>query len=117
MSVLKPSTRLSLVAVHDIGVTVAAAVAEPARFHRVELELASDHLPMTAIAETLGRALGAPLTAPDMTEAEALAAGMPAYAGLSMELMNLAGQPARPEFARELGIPLTSFETWTRTGL
>ncbi|MBL7252725.1 NmrA family NAD(P)-binding protein [Paractinoplanes lichenicola] len=117
VTVLKPSTRLSLVAVHDIGVTAAAAVAEPERFHRVELELASDYLPMTAIAETLGRALGAPLSAPDMTEAEALEAGMPAYAGLSMELMNLAGQPARPEFARALGIPLTSFEAWTRNGL
>jgi hypothetical protein len=43
---------------------------------------------------------------------EALAPGMPAYAGLPMELMNVAGQPVRPESARPLGIPLTSFETW-----
>ncbi|WP_432993717.1 NmrA/HSCARG family protein [Dactylosporangium sp. CA-233914] len=113
-TVLRPSTRLSLVAVDDIGATVASAVAQPQRFHEVELELASDYLSMTEIAEVLSRALGVPLTAPDMTEEEALAAGMPAYAGLSMELMNVAGQPARPEFARALGVRLTSFEEWAR---
>ena len=52
-----------------------------------------------------------------MTEAEALAAGMPAFASLPMELMNLTGQPARPEFARALGIPLTSFDQWAQDHL
>ncbi len=113
-TVIKPATRLSLIAVEDIGATVAAAVAEPERFHRVELELAGDYLPMTAIAEILSRALGVPLTAPDMTEREAVDAGMPPYSSLPMQLMNVAGQPARPEFARALGIPLTSFERWAR---
>jgi uncharacterized protein YbjT (DUF2867 family) len=113
-TVLKPHTRLSLVAVHDIGVTAAAAVLAPDRFHQVELELASDYLPMTTIADVLGRALGVTLTAPDMTEQEALDAGMPSYAALSMELMNVAGQPARPEFAQSLGIPLTSFAKWAQ---
>ncbi|GIE35396.1 hypothetical protein Ait01nite_084410 [Actinoplanes italicus] len=113
-TVLKPDTWLSLVAVHDIGVAAAAALTEPERFHEVELELAGDHLPMTRIAEVLGRALGVPLTAPDMTEREALDAGMPPYATLSMELMNVAGQPARPEYARALGIPLTPFEQWAQ---
>ncbi|GAA2909798.1 hypothetical protein Acy02nite_25340 [Actinoplanes cyaneus] len=117
VTVLRPSTRLSLVAVDDIGAVVAEAVAHPRRFHRVELELASDYLPMTAIADTLSDALGVPLTAPDMTESEALAAGMPPYAGLPMELMNVAGQPARPEFARALGVPLTSFDRWAHEHL
>ncbi|MCO8270191.1 NmrA family NAD(P)-binding protein [Actinoplanes sp. TRM 88003] len=112
VTVLRPDTRLSLVAVDDIGATVAAAVADRERFRGVELELASDYLAMTEVAAVLSGALGAALKAPDMSEPEALAAGMPAYAGLSMELMNVAGQPARPEFARALGIPLTSFEEW-----
>jgi hypothetical protein len=34
--------------------------------------------------------------------------------GASHEWLNVAGQPARPEFARALGLPLTSFEEWTR---
>ncbi|MBB2949118.1 uncharacterized protein YbjT (DUF2867 family) [Actinoplanes lutulentus] len=116
-TVVKPSTRLSLIAVHDIGVTAAAAIGDPRRFHEVELELAGDYLPMTDIAQVLSRTLGAPITAPDMTEEEALAAGMPPYAGLPMDLMNVAGQPARPEFARALGIPLTSFASWAQRNM
>ncbi|MFJ7997393.1 NmrA family NAD(P)-binding protein [Streptomyces sp. NPDC096310] len=113
VSVVKPGTRLSLVAVGDIGRAAAAAVAEPERFDGVELELASDHLTMTEVAAVLSRTLGRELTAPDMTEEEAIAAGMPGM-GAAHEFMNVAGQPARPEFARALGIPLTSFEEWAR---
>jgi len=112
VTVLRPQTRLSLVAVDDIGEAAAAAIAAPDRFDRVELELASDYLTMTDIAKILAHALGADLTAPDMTEQEAIAAGMPPWAGTSHERMNVAGQPARPEYARALGIPLTSFEEW-----
>jgi uncharacterized protein YbjT (DUF2867 family) len=116
VSVLHPGTRLSLVAVQDIGAAAAAAVTAPERFDGVELELASDYLSMTQIAEVLSRALGTPLAAPDMTEEEALAAGMPAM-GSSLEWMNVAGQPGRPQFAADLGIPLTSFEQWAREHL
>jgi uncharacterized protein YbjT (DUF2867 family) len=113
VSVLKPDTRLSLVAVDDIGAAAAAAVAEPERFHGVELELASEHLSMAEIAEVLSRALGRRVSAPDMTEEEALAAGMPAM-GASHEWLNVAGQPGRPQYATDLGIPLTGFDAWAR---
>ncbi|MDQ1037069.1 uncharacterized protein YbjT (DUF2867 family) [Streptomyces sp. V3I8] len=116
VSVLRPATHLSLVATDDIGAAAAAAVADPERFHRVELELASDYLTMTRIAEVLSRALGTPLRAPDMTEEEALAAGMPPM-GASHDRLNVTGQPARPQYAREFGIPLTTFEEWTRQHL
>jgi uncharacterized protein YbjT (DUF2867 family) len=113
VSVVKPATRLSLVAVEDIGTAAAAAIADSERFDGVELELAGDHRPMTEIAEVLSQVLGRELRAPDLTEEAALAAGMPAM-GVSHEWLNVAGQPARPQFARELGLPLTSFETWAR---
>ncbi|TDC94224.1 NmrA family NAD(P)-binding protein [Actinomadura sp. 7K507] len=113
VSVLNPGTRLSLVAVDDIGAAAAAAVAEPGRFDGVELELASEHLSMTEIAEVLSRVLGRHLPAPDMTEEEAFAAGMPAM-GAGHEWLNVAPQPGRPEYARALGIPLTSFDAWAR---
>ncbi|MFB4278698.1 MULTISPECIES: NmrA family NAD(P)-binding protein [unclassified Nonomuraea] len=113
VSILNPETRLSLVAVDDIGRAAAAAIAAPDRFDGVELELASDYLSMTEIAEVLSRALGTRLSAPDMTEEEALAAGMPAM-GASGEWLNVAGQPGRPQYARDLGIPLTSFEEWAQ---
>ncbi|SEO84537.1 NmrA family NAD(P)-binding protein [Amycolatopsis saalfeldensis] len=113
VSVVKPATRLSLIAVEDIGTAAAAAIADPARFDGVELELAGDHRSVAEIAETLSLALGRELPAPDLTEEEALAAGMPAM-GASHEWLNVVGQPARPQLARDLGLPLTSFETWAR---
>lgn len=116
VSVLKPATRLSLAAVADIGAAAAAAVADPERFDRVELELASDYLSMTEIAAVLSRTLGTPLAAPDMTEEEAFAAGMPGM-GASHEWMNAVGMPGRPEHAREFGIPLTGFEEWAQRHL
>jgi uncharacterized protein YbjT (DUF2867 family) len=113
VSVVRPGTRLSLVAVADIGSAAAAAIAAPERFDRIELELASDYLSMAEIAAVLSRALGTPLAAPDMTVQEAVAAGMPAM-GAAHEWLNVVGQPGRPEYASDLGIPLTSFETWAR---
>ncbi|WP_370962435.1 NmrA family NAD(P)-binding protein [Amycolatopsis sp. cg9] len=111
VTTIKPGTELALVAVADIGAAAAAAFAEPARFHRVELELASELMTMTDVAAVLSRALGVELTAPDMTAEEAVAAGAPAFA-VRHEWQNEVGHPARPEFARALGIPLTSFADW-----
>ena len=113
VTLLRPETRLSLIAVADIGAAAAAAVAAPERFDRVELELAGEHLSMTEIAAVLSRVLDTPLTAPDMTEEEAVAAGMPPM-GASHKFLNAAGQPGRPEYATALGIPVTSFEDWAR---
>ncbi|MDA0179826.1 NmrA family NAD(P)-binding protein [Solirubrobacter phytolaccae] len=115
VSLLKPATMMSLVAAHDVGVAAAAAIAEPERFDRLELELASDYRSMTEIAAVLSEVLEAPLSAPDMSTEEALAAGMPLM-GTGHDFLN-AGQPARPEFARELGIPLTRLEDWAREHL
>ncbi|MDT0264781.1 NmrA/HSCARG family protein [Streptomyces sp. DSM 44915] len=111
VSVVKPATRLSLIAAADIGRVAAAAIAEPDRFDRVELELAGEYLSMTEIAAVLSRALGTELAAPDLTEAEARAAGMPGM-GATHEWLNVVGQPARPELAQALGLSLTGFETW-----
>ncbi|WP_033342652.1 NmrA family NAD(P)-binding protein [Catenuloplanes japonicus] len=116
-TVLKPATHLSLVAVQDIGRAAAAAFRAPDRFHRVELELASDYLTMAEIAAVLTDALGTEVTAPDMAEEQALAAGMPPYAAVSHAFLQAAGQPARPDFARALGIPLTSFREWAHARL
>jgi hypothetical protein len=65
------------------------------------------------LAEILSQALGTRLSAPDMTEEEALAAGMPPM-GASHERLNVVGQPGRPQYARDLGIPLTPFEQWAQ---
>ncbi|MFK0171028.1 NmrA family NAD(P)-binding protein [Streptomyces sp. NPDC090306] len=116
VTVVKPGTHLALVAARDVGRAAAAALAAPATFHRTELELAGDYLTMTEIAAILSRALGTPLSAPDMTEEQAFAAGMPAM-GATHAFMEAVGQPARPRFARALGIDLTSFEEWAQEHL
>ncbi|GAA3422303.1 NmrA family NAD(P)-binding protein [Streptosporangium vulgare] len=117
VTVLRPETRLSLVAVKDIGTAAAAALTAPERFHEVELELAGECLTLTDIAKVLSGALGAELAAPDMTPEEAVAAGMPRWGVTSHEFLNATGQPARPEYARAFGIPLTTFEEWAREHL
>ncbi|GAB3949915.1 hypothetical protein GCM10029976_083680 [Kribbella albertanoniae] len=116
VSVIKPSTKVSLIATDDIGRAAAAAIADPSRFHAVELELAGDYLSMAEIAKTMAEVLDVPLEAPDLTESQALAAGMPPM-GATHEWLNAIGQPARPEYARSLDLPLTSFRTWARDHL
>ncbi|MFD3486735.1 NmrA/HSCARG family protein [Streptomyces sp. NPDC058665] len=116
VTLLKPGTVLSLIAVDDIGRVAAAAMAEPERFHRVELELAGECLTMTEIARTLSRHLGTELAAPDMTKEEAVAGGMPDM-GFGQSHINEHPQPARPEFARDLGLSLTTFEVWAQERL
>ncbi|WP_225627439.1 NmrA/HSCARG family protein [Streptomyces werraensis] len=116
VSIVKPDTMMSLVAVRDIGTAAAAAISAPERFHKVELELASDYLSMAQIAKILTRVLGVPLSAPDIIMEDAIATGMPPM-GAAHKLYNVVGQPARPQYARELGIPLTDFEEWARRSL
>ncbi|WP_328730206.1 NmrA family NAD(P)-binding protein [Streptomyces jietaisiensis] len=114
VSLLRPATRLALVALDDIGSAAAAAIAEPERFDGVELELAGDRRTMAEIADILSRVCGTELTAPDMTEEEAVAAGM-SLAGHGQASLNDHPQPADPAYARALGLPTTDFETWART--
>lgn len=98
-------------AVRDIGTAATHALRDPDRFHQVELELAGDLRTMEQIAQTLSAAWGVAVTAPSMSLEEALDAGMPTW-GAGHEWNNAVLQPARPEFARELGIPVTTFAEW-----
>lgn len=115
-TVVRPETTLALVACEDIGAAAAHAVREPDRFHGVELELAGDRLTMEQVAEVLSAAWGVPVQAPTMSLDEALAAGMPTW-GAGHTWSNAITQPARPELATELGIPVTSFATWAHRHL
>ncbi|RDD90990.1 NmrA family NAD(P)-binding protein [Streptomyces parvulus] len=115
-TVLRPDTGLALVATEDIGAAAARAIAEPDRFHEVELELAGDLLTMAGVARTLSELWGKPVVAPSMDLEQALAAGMPAW-GAGHQMTNAFAQPARPEFARALGIPVTPFADWARVHL
>lgn len=101
------------VAVADIGAAAAAAFADPARFDGVELELAGDLRTFREAAATLGEVLGTPIAVPD-SPAQARAEGLADHFALTQQLMSAHPAPARPEFARELGLPTTSFAEWAR---
>lgn len=58
MVAMKPTTRLQMIAVEDIGKFGGLAFAEPERFGTNEIDLAGDEKTMPETAEILGRALG-----------------------------------------------------------
>jgi uncharacterized protein YbjT (DUF2867 family) len=101
------------VAVDDIGAAAAAAFADPARFDGVALELAGDLRTFREAAAILGEVLGTTITVPESPE-QARADGLADHFATSQQLMTTHPAPARPEFARELGLPTTSFEAWAR---
>jgi len=112
VTAIAPDTVVSLVAVQDIGRAAAAAINDPARFTKVELELASDLLTMREIAAVLSDVLGTEIEAPSLTAEEAVAAGLPVGAVHSQQRMNEVVGPAVPEYARNLGLTTTGFRTW-----
>lgn len=111
----EPDVGLQMIAVQDIGEAAAAAIADPERFHGVSLELASDIKTMPQTAEILSAAWGRTITAPTLTVPEVIAMGVMEGMAQAHIWQNEVGQPARPEFARELGLPLTDLATWAKT--
>ncbi|WNG23267.1 NAD(P)H-binding protein [Cystobacter fuscus] len=114
-TVIKPHTELALIAVKDIGEAGAAAILEPEKFHRVELEFAGERLTMKEIARILGEAWNVSPEAPDLTPEEAIAQGLPPAFVTNYQMLNEVGSPATPEQARSLGLPLTDFKTWAHS--
>jgi uncharacterized protein YbjT (DUF2867 family) len=109
-----PDARIPFVAMADIGSAAAAAFADPARFDRVELELAGDVLTFRDVAGLLSEALGTTVELPASPE-HARAEGLMAEFYLSQRHMSAHPAPARPDAAAELGLPTTGFREWLRT--
>lgn len=62
VSTLTPTTKLQMIAVRDIGEYGALAFLDAARFRNLELDIAGDEVTLPEAADTLGRALGTPLS-------------------------------------------------------
>lgn len=62
VSTLKPTTKLQMIAVRDIGEYGALAFLDDARFRNLALDIAGDEVTLPEAADTLGRALGRPLS-------------------------------------------------------
>ncbi|OAH12771.1 NmrA/HSCARG family protein [Streptomyces jeddahensis] len=111
-----PDAQLPFVAVDDIGTAAAAAFAEPQRFHSAELELAGDVLSFRDIAQVLSQVLAAKIELPISPE-HARAEGLMAELFQAQQYMSAHPAPARPKFAANLGIPMTTFHEWAQITL
>jgi uncharacterized protein YbjT (DUF2867 family) len=109
-----PDVRLPFVAVGDIGTAAAAAFAEPRRFHGAELELAGDVLSFRDVARILSQTLAADIELPASPE-QARAEGLMTELFQGQQYMSTHPAPARPQFAADLGISMTTFRDWART--
>ncbi len=114
LTVIQPERPIPLIAPEDIGQAAAAAINDPATFHGVTLQLASDLLTLPQIAEVLSRVDGKEYSVKAGTIEEAIAAGLHPGVAQGMTYMNVAPVLARPEIARAYGLSTTSFETWVR---
>jgi uncharacterized protein YbjT (DUF2867 family) len=98
-----PETELALINSDDLGAAVAAAVADPDRFHEAEIEFAGDLLTFPQIAEILSDATGR-----QITYVHATPEGEPNAKNWDDRV----GYPARPHHAAQYGLTTTTLEQW-----
>jgi uncharacterized protein YbjT (DUF2867 family) len=114
LTALQPATRMQLIAADDVGVFARAAIADPSRFDRQNLDLAAESLTMDEVAATLTRVLDKPVHARSVSPEQALASGIFPGWVRSQEWTNVAGYRADIAALASLGVPLTPFATWVR---
>jgi uncharacterized protein YbjT (DUF2867 family) len=112
VTALRPQTRVQLIAGDDVGVYAAAAITAPARFDRRNIDLASEALSMSEVADILSRTLGKRVRAEPVSPEQARAAGLHPGWVRSQEWTNEVGYRADIEALRAEGLALTSFATW-----
>jgi uncharacterized protein YbjT (DUF2867 family) len=109
---MTPDTTLDLIDAADIGNFAAAAFADPARFDRQDIDLASETLTMREIAETLSRAAGRQVGISYLSPEMAVARGNNPGLVKSEEWCNVEGYRVDLAKVRSWGIPLARFENW-----
>ncbi|MBB5866723.1 uncharacterized protein YbjT (DUF2867 family) [Allocatelliglobosispora scoriae] len=111
VTAMSPQTALALICADDLGAAVAAAVAEPDRFHEAEIELASDALTYPQMAEVLSRVTGREFKA-DFISLEEREQRSGASAAFGDVFNDRIGYPARPHHAAAYGLTMTTFAQW-----
>jgi uncharacterized protein YbjT (DUF2867 family) len=107
--------RLQMIAADDVGTFAAAAFADPARFHRHDIDMATEALTMEEVAAVLNRVLGKSVTAQSVSPAEAESVGRMGKGWVrTQEWTNEVGYRADIEALKGYGIPLTSFADWVK---
>jgi uncharacterized protein YbjT (DUF2867 family) len=114
ITALLPGTRMQLISADDVGAFARAAIVEPERFNRRDIELAVEALTMTEVAATLSRVLGKRVEARSVSADEAVAAGLFPGWVRSQEWTNEVGYRADIAALARYGVRLTPFEEWIR---
>jgi uncharacterized protein YbjT (DUF2867 family) len=114
VTALLPDTKMHFVAADDIGLAALAAVKDPARFHRAEIELGGDARTMGEAAAILSAATGRKITALSLPPAEVIARGQIPEGVNHQEWANIAGYPATPADAHPFGLHPMDLITWAR---
>jgi uncharacterized protein YbjT (DUF2867 family) len=117
ITALASNTRIPMIAVQDIGTTGAAAISDPEKFNKMDIELASDYLTIIEVTKALSDAQGTKIEMLSLPLEQAIEQGLMAELARSQEGMNRFGSPARPEYARALGLTTTDFKTWANKTL
>ncbi|MGW4059235.1 SDR family NAD(P)-dependent oxidoreductase [Amycolatopsis sp. NPDC004747] len=113
VTAVDPDQPMAVVAVPDIGTAVAAAFADPLRFHGHAIGLAGDVLSLKEMAAAL-TAAGDPARVEFVTPEQGKARGMLPELIDNQVGMNGAGITADPAIAARFGIPMTSFADWAK---
>ena len=112
ITALLPGTRIQVTSADDVGAFAQAAIADPARFDRKNIDLAAEALTMDEVAATLSRVLHKQVRARSVSPDEAVAAGLFRGWVRSQEWTNEVGYRADIKALAAYGIPLTPFSQW-----
>ncbi|MFC8704859.1 NmrA family NAD(P)-binding protein [Streptomyces anulatus] len=111
VTAMSPQTELALICAYDLGAAVAAAVAEPDRFHEAEVDLAGDALTYPQMADVLSQATGREITT-DFISLEEKTQRSGASAAFGDRWNDRVGYPARPHHAAAYDLATTTFAQW-----
>lgn len=110
---LKPTTRLQMIAVRDIGEYGARAFIEAERLNRREIDIAGDVVTMPDTADTLSAALGRPIEFVQVPIAD-IRKNSDGFATM-LEWFDRVGYDADiPALVREFGIQPMTLATWSK---
>lgn len=108
---MKPTTKLQMIAVRDIGQYGALAFTDAARFKNLELDIAGDNLTMPEAAAAMSKGLGRPITFVEIPIAD-VRKNSEDFA-LMLEWFERVGYDVDIESnARAFGIRPTTFSEW-----
>ena len=112
---MKPSRKLAMVSLKDIGAFGAAAFLRPKDFLGQAIDLAGDELTMPETAALLATAMGRPIRFQEFPMEQAEAAMGHDLATMFRWFNEVGYAIDIPALKRQFGIPLTTFAEWIKT--